>query len=177
MAQQRGLIRQARGPRRLTNWGGGPGSNAAASITSSTAFILGGGITFGAAGTVVRIRGNFQAFLLSYSSAGDGFHGAVGIGLASEAAFTAGIASLPTPITEAGWDGWLWHNFFGVHGGLAAGASAVGVSNPGVDIDIDSKAMRKVSDDMVIYAAAEVTETGVASMSVFLNSRMLLKEG
>ena len=173
MAQQRGLIRQARGPRRLTSWGFGPGNNAEAQLSASSAVIVGAGVTFGSAGTVVRIRGRFGAYLVSFTSAGDGYIGAVGIGLAATAAFDAGIASLPTPITEEGWDGWLWHSFFGVHGGVAAASENAGH----IELVIDSKAMRKVSGDMVVFAALEVVESGTAVMNISLNSRMLLKEG
>ena len=176
MPRRSGLI-QARGPRRLTNWGAGPGGSAGQGFSASGAAILGGGVQFGSAGTVVRIRGSLSAFLSSYTSAGDGFHCAIGVGLASLAAFTVGIGSLPTPITELGWDGWLWHRLFDVHGSLAAGSTAVGVANSGVDIEVDSKAMRKVSDEMVVFAAAEVVEAGTAAMTIHFDSRMLLKEG
>ena len=161
-----------RAARRLTNWGAGPGGTGAANISTSSAVILGAGITFINAGTIVRIRGEWECFLSSVTSAGDGFRGALGIGLASSAAFTAGIASLPTPITESNWDGWMWHQFFGVHRGVAdisAGSYLRGA--------IDSKAMRKVSDDFTIFAAVEVVEIGTAALDLFLDSRMLLKEG
>ncbi len=170
---QRG--RQA--PKRLTQWGLGPGGTGVVAIASSASSLLGGGVQFGASGTVVRIRGWFDAFLTGYTSAGDGFQGAVGIGLVSTAAFTAGIASVPTPIIEAAWDGWLWHQFFGVHGQLAAGSTSVGTSGPGVSREIDSKAMRKVSDEMTVYAVVEVVEIGTGLLSVHLDSRLLLKLG
>ena len=134
-------------------------------------------MNFGASGTVVRIRGHLSALLTSYSAAGDGYHCAVGIGIASAAAFDAGIASVPTPLTEAAWDGWMYHSFFDVHGALAAGASAVGVANGGAELDIDTKAMRKILDEMTLYAALEVVELGTAVMEVWTDSRLLLKLG
>ena len=174
MARPRGFSRQDRGPKRLTNWGLGPGSVTAEAFAASTAAILGSGITFGAAGTIVRIRGEFSCMLTSFTGAGDGFQGAVGIGIASSAAFTAGIASLPTPLTEAAWDGWMWHRFFGCRGN---GTSPDGVGLGSFRAEIDSKAMRKVSDEMTMFAVAEVVETGTASMLIFLDTRALLKEG
>ena len=173
MPRPRGLTRQVQGPRRLTNWGSGPGANSEVQVTASSSIIIGSGVTFGAAGTVVRIRGRFGAYLVSFTSAGDGFIGAVGIGLSQRAGFDVGIGSLPTPITEEGWDGWLWHSYFGAHGGVAAASVGAGL----VEIPIDSKAMRKVSDEMVIFAAMEVVESGTAVMNIALNSRLLLKEG
>ena len=176
MAQQRGFIRQARAPKRLTQWGQGPGGTGAISFSASSASLLGAAVTFGAAGTVVRIRGALSANLISYTNSSDGFHCAAAIGLVSLAAFTAGIASVPTPITEAAFDGWLWHKFFFVHGGLAAGATAVGVQSA-LQIEIDTKAMRKVSDEMAIFGVMEVVESGTAVMEVHFNNRLLLKLG
>ena len=140
--------------------------------------IRGAGVTFGASGTVIRIRGRFSAFLNSYTSAGDGYQGAFGIGVATSAAFNAGVASLPTPITEQAWDGWMYYTIFGVHGSLAAGSSSVGVhSNTAFDIEVDTKAMRKVSDEITVFPMLEVVEIGTAVMSVFFDSRLLLKLG
>ena len=177
MARQRGFTRVARGPKRLTNWGNGPGGSSLTNFSLSSASILGAGVTFLQSGTIVRVRGSVSSYLRSYTSAGDGYHVAVGIGVTTEAAFDAGIASLPTPITEAAWDGWLWHRYFDVHGSLAAGSSAVGEGNSGVDIEIDSKAMRRVSDEYVVFAAAEVVELGTGILDIWLDTRMLLKEG
>jgi len=167
---------RVQGPKRLTQWGLGPGGTGGTGITASQADILGSGVTFGASGTVVRIRGTFSGILTSYTTAGDGYAGAVGIGLASLAAFTAGIASLPTPLTEGAWDGWLWHKHFFMHGTVAAG-SAAGAFVKKVDVEIDTKAMRKVSDEMIIFAASEVLEAGTAALILHLNSRLLLKLG
>ena len=124
--------------------------------------------------TLVRTRGRFDFSLSSYTSAGDGYQGAVAIGLASLPAFTAGIGSLPTPISEMGWDGWLWHSIVGIHSALAAGATAVG-QIASISLEVDSKAMRKLTDQMVIFAAIEVVELGTASLNVFFDSRMLFK--
>ena len=129
-----------------------------------------------AAGTIVRIRGYMSAYLTAYTSAGDGFHGAAGIGIVSKTAFDAGLASVPTPITEAAWDGWMWHRYFDIHGQLAAGSTAVGVTN-NLNIEVDTKAMRKISDEMIVYAIYEVVEQGTAVIDVFFESRLLLKEG
>ena len=171
---RRGSFQRGRAPRRLTNWGAGPGGTTAVTVTDSAASLLGAGVTFGSAGTVVRIRGRFTANLTVFAAIANGYTGAIGIGLASEAAFDVGIGSLPTPLTEEKWDGWLWHTFFNAHAG-ASGASSV---SSAFDMEVDTKAMRKVSDEMVIYAAAEVVRSsGAATMQMFLNSRMLIKEG
>ena len=163
-------------PKRLTQWGNGPGDSIGTQFTVTGSKFLGSGVTFGASGTVIRIRGRLTALLESYTSAGNGYHCAMGIGLVALSAFDAGIASVPTPLTESAWDGWLYHQFFNVHGALAAGSTAVGVTG-GFDVAVDTKAMRKVSDEMVIFSVLEVVETATAVMLVFFNSRLLLKLG
>ena len=173
MARRRGLIQTARGPKRLTNWGLGPGGAASTSFSSSSASIIGSGVTFGAAGTIVRLRGLVAGLLTSSTSAGDGFFGAFGVGIASSAAFAAGIASLPTPVTEAGWDGWMYHTWLQAHEGSPDGPGDAGAFR----VEVDSKVMRRVSEDMTLYAAAEFTEGGTAAMLLFFDSRLLVKEG
>ena len=86
----------------------------------STSVILGAAIS--ATGnqkfTIVRTYGLLSLMLRSATAIGDGFTGAFGIGKATAAAFTAGIASLPTPLMEVDWDGWLVHQFFDVRTGI-----------------------------------------------------------
>ena len=131
--------------------------------------------------TLVRTRGRFQIFLQSASASGDGFSGAIGIGVATVAAVSAGVASVPTPITEQGWDGWLYWQAIQVH---AAGVVAGSVSDDtdamtgvvGTQVfDIDSKAMRKLRIDDSIYLAIEVVEIGTATALWFVDTRMLFK--
>ncbi len=100
---------------------------------------------------------------------GDGYFGAVGIAIASDQAFTAGVSSLPTPLSEASANVWLWHQYLSVHGE----ATDVGEASSNQRIEIDSKAMRKLRDDDVIVAVMQVVETGVADMDVFFDSRAL----
>jgi len=172
MAQRRGLIHQrAAGKRRLTQWGLGVGSTAQTTVSVASSVIIGSAVTFGASATIIRMRGRFDAFISTAAAVGDGFQGAVGIGLATSAAFAIGITAIPTPITEAAWDGWLWHSFFGAHRGFdGSGAGAA-------SLEIDSKAMRKVSDEMSLFAAIEVVEVGASTLRVHLDTRLLVKLG
>ena len=125
----------------------------------------------------MRIRGEFLAFLSLATDALDGFSGAVGIGIATVTAITAGVASVPTPITEAESDNWLWHRFFA----LKAGGPFITTADPGgnlstqLRIEIDSKAMRKNPLELALYAAVEVVEVGTATVSFHLDSRVLDK--
>ena len=176
MARQRGLSfqRTSRGSRRQTDWGFGPGGTAVTSFSASGSAVLGSGIEPTSLLTLVRTRGLVEIFIKGLATAdGDGYTGAVAIGLASDPAFTAGIASLPTPITELNWDGWLWHSFFSVHAtDISFGDSGSGHQR----IVIDSKAMRKFSPENVMFAAAEVVEQGTVNLDVYFDSRMLFKE-
>jgi len=130
--------------------------------------------------TLVRTRGEVEIHLSTASAAGAGFRGAFGIGVASLAAVTAGVASIPTPITEADNDNWLYHRFFSV---IAADAIAVsGAASEAlqggmqaVRFEVDSKAMRKVPVGTALYGIVEVVLSGTAAAQFAFNSRMLFK--
>ena len=159
--------------RRLTAWDGGvPMVTTSTLISSDTAFLLGLGATPLVEGlTLIRIRGEFLISLMSAGSDGDGYVGAVGIGMASLPAFTAGAASLPMPVTEIGDENWLWHsqiNIFSPSAGLESPAATQRIT-------IDSKAMRKDPVGMALYFAVELIETGVATARVSANTRFLFK--
>jgi len=136
--------------------------------------IIGSGIVLASgAATFIRLRGLLDWFLVSSTSAGDGFFGAFGVGVVATPAFTAGAASLPGPITEADWDGWLYHTFVSIHEGSPDGPGNAGDQR----IEVDSKAMRKADGDMTLVAVLEIVEIGTASASLFFDSRMLVKLG
>ncbi len=131
--------------------------------------------------TIVRIRGMFHWALQSAAAQLDGFQGAFGIGIATAAAINAGIASLPTPITEMGDENWLYHRIIGIHAGgiinqgVAADEDQVNATWAAERFEVDSKAMRKFDDGMGLYAAFEVVELGTAVGNIFFDSRMLVK--
>ena len=159
--------------RRQTGWEAGVGGTAVAALINDTPIFLGSGVQPQVDGlTLVRTRGLFSIELDVITAAGDGFFGAVGIGICTNAAFAAGIASVPSPIAEQGWDNWLYYQFFSVHGGVNAADDSFSSSSK---IEIDSKAMRKVTADETIFAVLEATETGSAIGNVRLDTRMLFK--
>ena len=161
--------------RRKTAWDIGPGSTGATALSASGASLVGTGVSFELDGlTVVRTRGELLITLITATSALDGMRGAFGIGIASLAAFTAGIGSVPTPLTEETDENWLYHQYFTII--TIAGGEQWGNSGSTVfRTMVDSKAMRKVGAGIVVYAAIEVVETGAAVIDVSFNSRMLLK--
>ena len=165
----------SRGPRRSTAWAIGPNSvQQTLSVSGSTIWSNGIVLVNEPLVTVVRIRGYFRALLTAATAAGDGFLGACGIGVVNENAFTVGgTTSVPTPITDADWDGWMWHQFFDLRSNVAG----VGDGQPGVSLgfDIDSKSMRKLGDEQVLMGCLEVVEAGTAIMELTADCRLLLK--
>ena len=157
------------------DWGEGPGGTGITNITASGAAILGDGVvTVQNELTILRTRGLLDVVLLGAATAnGDGYVGAVGIGVFTDPAFTAGIVSMPTPITNVTWNGWLWHQFISVHDNDISGESSADKQR---QYEVDSKAMRKFDSEMVIAAVIEVVEIGGAALTVFFDSRMLFQD-
>ena len=185
ISRGRSFQRTAGRKRRRTSWELGPKSDAAGApqtITGSSAQVGGLVGVVGLDGTTWgRIRGQFMAHLLTSGAVNNGYHGAFGIAVATSAAVTAGVASLPTPITEEAWDGWLYHHYFQIHssGAITAAGAATQIVGPdsiaaAVRVEVDSKVMRKLEIDQTIYCAVEVSEVGTATMEWFFNSRALL---
>jgi len=172
--RSRGSFQARPRSRRRTGWEEGPGIQTPVTTSSSESTVLGAGQLFAVDGhTIVRLRGFVELNLHTVAAIGDGFAGAMAIGIVTQAAFAVGISAVPTPITEIEWEGWMWHQFFSVHAHSVTG----GESNKGpVQVfEIDSKAMRKIGSDEVIYAVYEGTEVGTSAMVITLGTRMLLK--
>ncbi len=169
--RSQGRHARAGGPRRKTAWAQGPGSTGLTSITASSVAIIGSGsVPTVPELTVARIRGLFDIFLTSSTSPGDGFFGALGIGMVQTPAFAAGISAIPTPLSELGSENWLWLSHFSVH---EASADGQGSGTDHQRVFIDSKAMRKQSAEQTLYIALEVVEIGTAAASLFMDTRVL----
>ncbi len=173
MGRRSELIHRSRS-KRLTDWGFGPGGTGLTTISSSSTVILGSGISLtGRPATLVRTRGLFRMYLENVANPGEGFQGAFAIGVVQVAAFTAGVGSLPGPISEMDSEAWLYHSIVGAH---AHNATETSFNESTVfDLTVDSKAMRKLDDETVIVAVLEVVELGTAVLDVFFDSRVLLK--
>ena len=172
MAHSRGSIRRSQ--RRRTAWSVGTGGTGLISGASSQSVIAGSGLIPNQDGlTIVRTRGLFDWFLDGPGTAdGDGYFGAFGIGIVTDAAFAAGITAIPTPITEQDWDGWFYHTFLSVHQpDVTFGGSPAAHQR----IEVDSKAMRKIAVGETVVAVIEVVEIGTATFNAFWDSRQLAK--
>ena len=175
MARPRGF-RQGRSRTTPTGrgWEVGAGGSAVTTLSATGSAFLGSVVQpVGEKLTVLRTRGLFEMFLAATgASDGDGFFGAIGIGVASAAAVAVGIGSVPTPVTEAGWDGWLYHRFVGAHNpDITFGGSPAVLDR----FEVDSKAMRKFDPFENLYAAIEVVEIGTATLHAFFDSRILVQ--
>ena len=163
--------------RRQTSWDLGPGGTVATTINATGSQIVGGFIVPQTAVeglTIVRMRGAIALYLTLATSVNDGFQGAFGIGIATLAGVTAGIGSIPTPITEQDSDSWLYWTPVSIHGPVVSSTSLE--SGPTSQrIEVDSKAMRKFPGEMAIYAALQMVEAGTATGQLFFDSRALFK--
>ena len=181
MAHGRSFSRgSARAPRRLTSWELGPGGDDAAFdvqlVAATSNIIFGSGITPVIPHlTVTRLRGLFKYSLRSADAAGSGFSGAVGIGIVSADAFGVGVTAVPKPFADAQWPGWLWHHFFHTTAPIGALSASNDQSVGETSVVIDSKAMRKLRLNEVLFAVAELNEVTSASVLVALVSRVLVK--
>jgi len=173
-----------RGARRQVGWDGGPGTGAAFTSTSfgaqevfttSGQTVFAGGSTAGQDGlTLVRLRGQLLLTLESVTAVGDGFTGAIGIGIASSEAFAAGVASLPDPLVDIARDVWWWHTVFALSGSDDAG-SPTDAGGATFRTAVDSKAMRKIHANQTVFAVIRRTIHGAAQMNAYLATRMLSK--
>ena len=127
--------------------------------------------------TVIRMRGHASIYLQSADAVGAGFQGAVGIGIATSAAVAAGVASVPTPIDEEDWDGWMFHTFFDIRAITATIADGVNAFAAVARIPIDSKAMRKFDEDMTMFGVWQVVESPNAVAEAQANVRLLTMLG
>ncbi len=166
----RGRVVRRSGPRRKSIW--------IAPALATYVGVAGGGATLissfdpDAAGlpspTIVRTRG-FVSVQPTSVAADLEITGAMGIGIVSDQAFIAGVASIPEPFTDADWDGWYVHQMFNYKFQFS---DATGFNFPRWDFEIDSKAMRKIGPNETIVVVAESFTGG---MDIAISHRTLLK--
>ena len=84
---------------------------------------------------------------------------AVGLMVGSDSAIAAGVASVPTPLTELESDLWYVHQTM-LNSIDIAGTVSIGDTAAGRRYTVDSKAMRKVNNDQDIALVVEGSGTG-----------------
>ena len=119
--------------------------------------------------TVVRTRGMCSVKTSTNVLGDTEVTGALGVAVVSDLALAAGAASIPGPFSEAGWDGWMvWQSFCWSF----RFDTAAGLILDSIQFDVDSKAMRKITDDESLVVMAE-SQSGPCEINAPL--RMLLK--
>ena len=185
MARLRGFRPQIRSQRRKANWTVGPQSGADGvpiALSASSKVLMGvGAVVLDSGITLVRTRGELMILLKTSSNAAGGFVGAFGLCVVTDQAFAAGVGSIPGPVADDDWDGWFYHRYLalGSGGAIAAAAAAdedqVNSVTAALRVEVDSKAMRKLTVGQTIVGMLELAEQGTATASIFFNSRMLVK--
>jgi len=161
--------------RRMTAWDLGPNSVGQTISADGDTLWSNGIAVLEPKLTIVRIRGHVELNLQTAGTAGDGFFGALGIGVVTDQAFGIGITAVPSPLDESDWDGWMWHQFFSMHSITATIADGVNSRACTQRYQIDSKAMRIVEDSVTLFAAIGVTEAGASTLRLHADSRILIK--
>ncbi len=120
--------------------------------------------------TVVRSRG-FVSIRPTSFAADLSMGGAFGVCLVSDEAFTAGTAAIPRPFDDANWGGWmLWRAYAGRYEFHDATGSVIPAN---LAYELDSKAMRKVSENETIVLMCE-SQTGAIDCTFHLRQLLLL---
>jgi len=179
MAHARGRgVRRSGNPRRKTNWtsftfGAAWGAVAVDGAAAFTVLDAGPDQNQTPHSTLVRVRGQIGV----HTNSAEAVTGLVGLGLCvvSARAAAAGIAqnAIPLPITNADDECWLWHKFVPIRG-LTVAAESARAGSPFINalIDVDSKAMRKLADDLHVVYVAESSEVAFNHM---IGIRLLTK--
>ena len=165
------MSRHARsGPRRQVTWIG-PALQNYVAVANGVNLIVG---SFDPASsalpkpTIVRTRGQISV-APDLSSADVDIIGAFGMCVVSDQALAAGSASIPAPFSQADWDGWFVWRSFSMRYEFIDGTGTLQMDQR---FEIDSKAMRKVSDNESIVLMAQ-SQGGAFDISAPI--RMLLK--
>ena len=171
----------ARAPsRRLTAWQLGPGGSDLPTMnrvafSTNTAAIIGSGITPLIDNlTVIRLHGFLECSLTAANAQRSGFNFVAGIGIITSDAFSVGVTAAPNPFDDIDWPGWMWMAQWSMRtavAGLAVGDPSV---NP-VQIPIESKSMRKLRLNEVLFLSVQSGETSTATADVAGITRVLVK--
>ena len=118
--------------------------------------------------TIVRTR-LLMSILTDQTAADEFVQGALGAQVVTETASAAGVASVPTPLSEADADFFVYAPFMNQYN---TGTSEFERTGPGSFWTIDSKSMRKVgTDDDIVFTI----ENRANGFNVALEGRILIK--
>ncbi len=166
------MARQVRSRPMLKTWTGV--TMGETSILSTTQAALGGiGITVSSRSTLLRIRGNILV-KATPDAIGDDAVAGLGIAIVSTDALVVGGTSLPGPLGDPDWPGWIWHQYVP----LMAGSASLGGDDIGsfVRVPVDSKAMRKMGPNESIAVIGHLSAVTYAAVVVNGGFRFLFGE-
>ena len=171
MARGARIIR--RGTRRMTSWLSVPFTSAVMTATGGTLMVALTGLEKAKRPfTIVRTR-MLISIISDQTAASESQFGAFGMVVTTDQAVASGVGAVPTPVTDAGSDAWFVHQFF--HGQFTF-ATASGFAEGGhSEYQIDSKAMRKVSEDDDVIGVGEFA-SGSEGLILTISGRLLIKE-
>ena len=159
--------------RRKSTWVLGPGSQTQQNIVASALTVIGlGSSPTGEGNTIVRIRGHLSAYLDAASAANNGFAVTLGIGIVTDQAFAIGATALPNPNDDTDWS-WLWTHYAFVMSPTGTVGEAPTAAR--LDVVVDTKAMRKIKLNEIVFMVMDSAERGTAGLRVDFDSRMLIK--
>ena len=122
--------------------------------------------------TIARLRGSVYVHM-DAGAALDTMEVALGLIVVKEPAFTAGIASVPSPIVEIE-QSWIWHHLFTMGPAVTATDDGGDISR-NMRIEIDSKAQRKVqAGDILTFVWDTVILSGSPSFDGFASIRNMV---
>ena len=122
--------------------------------------------------TLLRSRGNLL-IVCEPNAATDVEVVGLGIAVVTAAALGVGGLSLPGPIADQGFDGWLWHQYVPFDSvSLTAGDPQAMTVN--ARVEIDAKAMRKLPVDYAIVLIGELSTGDMGTVTVTGGLRFLL---
>jgi len=166
------------GQRRATTWVASADVTATTNLAAAAAS-LDQSLTESALGalgllpsTIIRTRGSIWVRSDQVAASRTPF-GAVGFGIVSEQAGVAGVASLPTPITEEQSELWFVHQFW-LADFVFVTAAGFGGSEGMARYDFDSKAMRKIQEGERVVVVME-NGASAGGIDYVLKFRMLFK--
>ncbi len=145
-------------------------------VTAVTMTVPGGtvALSLNAAALLLRpftiVRTHMQIALRSDQSAAiETQVAAIGIAVVSDEAVAVGVTAVPTPVTEAGSDLWMLHQFI-----YADESQLTDRTRSGQFMSLDSKAMRKVIDGQDLVTVTEMSSVGGGVVMV-IGGRTLIK--
>ena len=146
------------GPKRLVEWAG-VADQGYVSVADGGATLI-SSLTINEVATIVRTRGQVSVRPNVFAADLD-IVGAIGVGIVSQEAFAAGVASIPEPFSDSDWAGWfVWRSFSMSLEFHTAASSFL----RDMTFEVDSKAMRKIGHNEVVVTIAE-SQSGAFSIS------------